>query len=262
MFIWLCWVLVATCRIFSCSMRTLSYGMWDLDPWPGIEPQSLLWAREVLATGLPRKPLPFFLLSLQFLNLWTDSAFLGKHFLSPQNLLCNCCSTQSLALSDSLSEENAFKHALWFSFCLCITLMHHWLYTGQIVHMAAFPCLVLTTLVLFLQFSSVQSLSRVRLFATPWIAARQASLSNTNSQSLFKLMPIESMMPSSHLMLCRPLLLLPPVPPSSRVFPVNQLFAWGGKSIEVSALASVLPMHTQDWSPSGWISLQSRDSQE
>ena len=199
-------------------MRTLSYGMWDLDPWPGIEPQSLLWAREVLATGLPRKPLPFFLLSLQFLNLWTDSAFLGKHFLSPQNLLCNCCSTQSLALSDSLSEENAFKHALWFSFCLCITLMHHWLYIGQIVHMAAFPCLALTTLVLFLQFSSVQSLSRVRFFATPWIAARQASLSNTNSQSLFKLMPIESMMPSSHLMLCRPFLLLPPIPPSIRVF--------------------------------------------
>jgi len=69
-----------------------------------------------------------------------------------------------------------------------------------------------------IQFSSVQSLSRVRLFATPWIAARQASLSITNSQSSLKLMSIESVMPSSHLILCRPLLLLPPIPPSIRVF--------------------------------------------
>ena len=68
------------------------------------------------------------------------------------------------------------------------------------------------------QFSSVQSLSRVRLFATSWIAACQASLSITNSRSLLKLMPIESVMPSSHLILCRPLLLLPPSPPSIRVF--------------------------------------------
>ena len=68
------------------------------------------------------------------------------------------------------------------------------------------------------QFSSVQSLSRVQLFATPWIAALQASLSISNSWSLLKLMPIESVMPSSHLILCRPLLLLPPIPPSIRVF--------------------------------------------
>ena len=66
--------------------------------------------------------------------------------------------------------------------------------------------------------SSGQSLSRVQLFATPWIAARQASLSITNSQSLLKLMPIESVMPSSHLILCCPILLLPPIPPSIRVF--------------------------------------------
>ena len=65
---------------------------------------------------------------------------------------------------------------------------------------------------------SVQSLSRVWLSATPWIAARQASLSITNSQSLLKLMFIESVMPSTHLILCRPLLLLPPIPPSVRVF--------------------------------------------
>ena len=65
---------------------------------------------------------------------------------------------------------------------------------------------------------SVQLLSRVRLFATPWIAAHQASLSITSSQSLLKFMPIESMMPSSHLILCCPLLLLPPISPSIRVF--------------------------------------------
>ena len=67
-------------------------------------------------------------------------------------------------------------------------------------------------------FSSVQSLSRVRLFATPWIAARQASLSITSSWSWFRLMSIKSVMPSSHLILARPLLLLPPIPPSIRVF--------------------------------------------
>ena len=70
----------------------------------------------------------------------------------------------------------------------------------------------------FCLFSSVQSLSHVRLFVTPWIAARQASLSITNSRSLLKLMSIESVMPSSHFILCRPLLLPPPIPPSIRVF--------------------------------------------
>ena len=69
-----------------------------------------------------------------------------------------------------------------------------------------------------LNCSSVQSLSRVRLFATPWIAARQASLSITNSRSSLRLMSIKSVMPSSHLILCRPLLLLLPIPPSIRVF--------------------------------------------
>ena len=68
------------------------------------------------------------------------------------------------------------------------------------------------------QFSSVQSLSRVRLFATPRIAACQASLSITDSRSSLRLRSIKSVMPSSHLILCRPLLLLPPIPPSIRVF--------------------------------------------
>ena len=108
---------------------------------------------------------------------------------------------------------------------------------------------------------SVQSLSRVWLFATPRITARQASLSITNSRSLLKLMCIKSVMPSSHLILCHPLLLLPQIPPASESFPMSQLFTWGGQSTGVSASVSVLPKNTQDWSPlgwTGWISLHSK----
>ena len=77
------------------------------------------------------------------------------------------------------------------------------------------------------QFSSVQSLSRVRLFATPWISARQASLSITNSQSSLRLTSIESLMPSSHLISSSPQSL-----PASESFPMSQIFAWGGQSTE------------------------------
>ena len=81
-------------------------------------------------------------------------------------------------------------------------------------------CLWVTLKILLsrFQFSSVQSLSRVQLFVTPWTAARQASLAITNSQSLLKLMSIELVMPSNHLVLCHPLLLLPSIFPSTRVF--------------------------------------------
>ena len=99
----------------------------------------------------------------------------------------------------------------------------------------------------------------VWLFATPWTTARQASLSITNSRSPLKPMSIESVMPSSHLILCRPLLLLPSIFPASGSFPMSQLFTSGGQSIGVSASASILPMNTQDWPPlgwTGWISLQ------
>ena len=110
-------------------------------------------------------------------------------------------------------------------------------------------------------FSSVQSLSHVRLFVTPWTSAHQASLSITNSQSLLKLMSIESgVIPSNHLILCCPLLFLPSTFPSIRVFS-NELFASGGQSIGVLASSSVLPMNIQDRSPlgwTGWISLQSK----
>jgi len=109
--------------------------------------------------------------------------------------------------------------------------------------------------------SSVQPLSHVQLFATPWTAAHQASLSITNSRSLLKLMSIESLMPSNHLILCHPLLLPPSIFPTSRSFPLSQFFASGGQSIGVSASASVLAMSIQDWFPlglTGWISLQSK----
>ena len=108
--------------------------------------------------------------------------------------------------------------------------------------------------------SSVQLLCRVQLFATPWTAAHQASLSIINSQSLLKLMSIESLMPSNDLILCHPLLLLPSIFPGIRVFS-NGFFTSGGQSIGVSASASVLPVNIQDWFPLGligWISLQSK----
>ena len=96
---------------------------------------------------------------------------------------------------------------------------------------------------------------------TPWTAARQASLSITNSWSLLKFMSIESEMPASQLILCHPLLLLPSVFPSIRVFSGESLFTSGGQNIGASASASVLPKNTQDWSPlgwTGWISLHSQ----
>ena len=108
--------------------------------------------------------------------------------------------------------------------------------------------------------SSVQSLSRVRLFETPWTAARQASLSITNSWSLLKLMSIESVIPSNHLILCCPLLLLPSIFPTSGSFQMSQFFTSGGQSIGVSASASVLPMNIQDWFPLGWTVLSSLQS--
>ena len=104
-------------------------------------------------------------------------------------------------------------------------------------------------------FSSVQSLSRVRLFVTPWIAAHQASLSITNSWSPPKPMSFESVMPSNHLILCRPLLLLPSIFPSIRVFSNESVLCISGQTIEASASASVLPMNTQDRFPLWWTGL-------
>jgi len=115
-----------------------------------------------------------------------------------------------------------------------------------------------------LQFSSVQSLSRVWHFATPWAAARHA-LSNTNSWSPSNLMSIELVMPSNHLILWCSLLSCPQFFPASGSFQMSQLFTSGGQSIGVSTSTSDLTMNTQDWSPLGWLvgsPCSPRDSQE
>ena len=109
-----------------------------------------------------------------------------------------------------------------------------------------------------LQFSSVQLLSRVRLFATPWTAACPASRSISNFLSLLKLTSIESVMPSNHLILCRLLLLLSSIFASIRVFSSESVLTSGSQSIGVSASTLVFPMNIQDWFPlgwTGWISL-------
>ena len=111
-----------------------------------------------------------------------------------------------------------------------------------------------------LQFRSVQLLSHVWLFETPWTAACQASLSITNSWSILKLMSIELVMPSNHFIRCCPLLFRQSFPVSGS-FLRSQFFISGGQSTGVSASVSVLPKNIQDWSPlgwTGWISLLSK----
>ena len=106
--------------------------------------------------------------------------------------------------------------------------------------------------IILIQNQSVQLLSPVRLFATPWTAALQVPLSVTNSQSLLKLMSIESAMPSNHLILCRPLLLLPQIFPSIRVFSNESVFCmrwpkFWGFSISPSNEYSGLISFRMDW---------------
>ena len=110
-------------------------------------------------------------------------------------------------------------------------------------------------------FSSVQSLSCVRLFASPWIAAQQASLSITNSQSSLNLMSIELVMPSSHLILCHPLLLLPSIPPRIRVFFNESTLRmrwpkYWSFSFSISPSKEIPGLISSEWT--GWISLQSK----
>ena len=110
------------------------------------------------------------------------------------------------------------------------------------------------------QIVAVQSLNHVRFFAIAWTAALQASLSFTISRTLLKLMSIQSVMQSNHLILCRPFSSCLQSFPASGSIPMTWLFPSGGQSIGASASASVLPMNIQDWFPlgwTGWISLQS-----
>ena len=103
----------------------------------------------------------------------------------------------------------------------------------------------------------VQSLSHVWLFGTPWTAVPKAALSFFISWNLLKLMSTESMMPPYHIILCCPLLLIPSIFPSNRVFSNGQLIISGGQSIGASASVSVLPMNTQNWFPLGLTGLTS-----
>ena len=117
------------------------------------------------------------------------------------------------------------------------------------------------TLFIELIFSSVRSLSRVQPFATPWTAACQTSLSFTNSWSPPKPMSSESVMPSNHLILCHPLLLLSSIFPSIRVFSNESALHIRWPKYWSFSFNTSLTMNTQDWSPlgwTGWISLQSK----
>ena len=108
---------------------------------------------------------------------------------------------------------------------------------------------------IILVVAAVQLLSCVQLFANPWTATHQASLSITNSRSLLKLMSIELVMPSNHLILCWPLSSCLQSFPASGSFPKCWLYTSGSQSIGASASASVLPMNIQDWSPLGLTGL-------
>ena len=111
------------------------------------------------------------------------------------------------------------------------------------------------------QIKSDQLLSRVQLFATPWITACQASLSITNSQSSLNSRPLSQWCHPAISSSVVPFSSCPQYLPASESFPMSQLFAWGGQSTGVSALASFLAKKSQGWSPSewtGWISLQSK----
>ena len=142
--------------------------------------------------------LVYLMLSQRFLKLSSFLKILFPFFSSAWEIFTTLYSS-SLIWSSVLSDLLFIPWSIFFSFSsyilqFCLILLYNF------------------------QFSSVQSLSCVQLFVTPWIAARQASLSIPNSQSSLKLTSMESVMPSSHLILCRPLLLLPPIPPSIRVF--------------------------------------------
>ena len=136
------------------------------------------------------------------ISTWLSSFLLCSWFVSYSDQTVPCCDSTCLLPRDKL-------RLFWQINVLALHILCLLFYSEIFV--------IFVYLFIYHQFSSVQSLSRVQLFATPWIAALQASLSITNSWSSPKLICIESVMPSSHLILCRPLL-LPQIPPSIRVF--------------------------------------------
>ena len=168
-------------------------------------------------------------------------------------MLCLPSFFSDFCFSKLSAQNNLYTSGIFWSPGEALLFPKKWIW-GRMWFLRVILCSV--------QFNSVPSRSCVRLFVTPWIAARQASLSITNSQSSLKLMSIESVMPSSYLILCHPLLLLPSIPPSIRVFSNKSTIRMRWPKFGVSASASFLPMNTQDWSPLGWIgwiSLQSKE---
>ena len=145
------------------------------------------------------------------------------------------------------------------SVCVCICISRkRWFLTENRVMVIYYACLTVSMCLSSVEFSSVAQC--VWLFAASWTTARQVSLSITNSQSLLKLISIELVMPSNHLILCWPLLPAS-IFSASGSFQISQIFTSGGQSTGVSASASALPMNIQDWFPlglTGWISLQSK----
>ena len=123
---------------------------------------------------------------------------------------CHCLLQSTQQTASIFFYEILRKATCWirFKYNLMTISQNHWQWQS----------IVKKTEIIVILYSSVLSLHHVQLFVTPWIAARQASLPTTNSRSLLKFMSIKSVMPSSHLILCRPLLLLPPIRPSIRVF--------------------------------------------
>ena len=234
--------------------------MWDLVPWPGIEPRSPA-------------------LGAQCLIHWTTREVPESRVLKG-NVYPHVCSS---IIHDSLRRQkppkclltDEWRNTMWythngilFSFRkewnsdTCYNMDEPWRHSVQLL--SCVRLFATLWIVVRLSMDGPQSLSHVRLFATLWIAAR-LSMDRPPCPSPTPRVHSNSY-PSSQwchpaISSCRPLLLLLPIHPSIRSFPISQLFAWGGQSIGVSASASVLPMNTQDWSPlgwTGWTSLQSK----
>ena len=177
--------------------------------------------------SMPGFPVLHYLLeSAQTHVLWVDDAIQPSHPLlpsSPPALNLSQHYTLFLWVGSCIRWPKLSAYAKIFKMYFCLFIL---CFVYENCYIWFCDCVSVTLITI--QFSSVQSLSRVQLFATPWIAARQASLSITKSQNSLKFMSIESVMPSSHLILCHPLLLLPLIPPSI------SLFQWVNSSHEVA----------------------------
>ena len=216
-------------------MRSLSCSMWDLVPWPGVEPR-------------PRALAPW------SLRHWTT---LGSLWLLEIYILL-WASCFSFAKEIIISLPTVVMMPKWqpvnhINLCL---ILQQWTLSALFLSKTLYSAFTNK------MFSSVQfSHSVVSDSLRPHESQHTRPLSITNSRTSLRLTSIESMIPSSHLILCHPLFLLPPIPPSIRVFSNESTLSWGGQRIGVSALASFLPKNTQDWFPlgwTGWISLQSK----